>query len=70
MNFTELKVEILRKGFTIPSFAKAIGMAKKTLYAKLEGKSTFSQTEIVAIRNSLGLSDDRLLEIFFTQKVS
>lgn len=70
MNCTELKVEIVRKGYTIPTFAKTIGMAKKTLYAKLEGKSTFSQTEIVAIRNSLNLTDDRLLEIFFAQKVS
>ena len=70
MNITELKVEILRNGYTIPSFAKAIGMGKKTLYAKLEGKSAFSQTEIVAIRNSLNLTDSRLLEIFFAQQVS
>lgn len=70
MNSTELKVEIVRNGYTVPTFAKAIGMAKKTLYAKLEGKSTFSQTEIVAIRNSLNLTDERLLEIFFARKVS
>lgn len=70
MDSTELKVEILRKGYTITSFVKAIGMGKKTFYAKLDGKSTFSQTEIVAIRNLLDLSDERLLDIFFTRQVS
>lgn len=70
MDITELKIEIMRKGYTIPSLAKTIGMSKKTLYAKLDGKSSFSQPEIVAIRKSLELTDDRLMEIFFAQEVS
>lgn len=70
MDITELKIEMMRKGYTIPTLAQAIGMAKKTLYSKLDGKSAFSQPEIVAIRKSLDLSDQRLMEIFFTQEVS
>lgn len=70
MDIKELKIEMLRKNYTIPSLANEIGMAKKTLYSKLDGKSSFSQPEIVAIRKALNLSDDRLMEIFFAQEVS
>lgn len=65
MNYDELNAEMGRKKISIPKLATAIGIGKKAMYERFSGKQQFRQREIVAIRDTLELSDDKLMEIFF-----
>ena len=70
MNANELKAELIRHGYTIPTYAEALGISKKTAYAKIAGKTDFTQPEIAATKEILELSDQKLLDIFFADEVS
>ncbi len=70
MNTKELRCEMLRNDFTVESFARAIGIGKKALYAKLSGKSSFKQSEIQKISEVLNLSSAQIVSIFFASVVS
>ncbi|MBD5232178.1 MAG: hypothetical protein HDS66_08535 [Bacteroidales bacterium] len=65
MNKTELDVELARNHLSIPKAADAIGIGKKAFYAKAKGESQFKQVEIQRLKKLLGLSDERVSEIFF-----
>ena len=66
----ELQAEIAKKGLSIPRLAEMIGISKKAFYEKLSGKTEFKRNEILSIKETLGISDERLLEIFFADDVS
>ena len=66
----ELQAEIAKKGLSIPRLAEKIGISKKAFYEKLSGKTEFKRNEILSIKETLGISDERLLEIFFADDVS
>ena len=70
MNIFDLKAEIARRDLTIPKLAKLIGMDKKTLYSRINGETTFKQTEIAKISQVLELSEDMIMSIFFADVVS
>lgn len=70
MNKTELEVEMLRKGFSTPVLANKIGINKKTLYSKMRGETSFNQREILAIKKTLELDNERIFDIFFEDNVS
>lgn len=70
MNANELKAELLRHGYSIPEYAAALGISKKTAYAKIAGKTNFTQPEIATTKEILNLSDQQLLSIFFADEVS
>ncbi len=70
MNTQELKVEILRNNLSIPILAQRIGIDKKTMYCKIQGKSSFTQKEIAKISNALQLDKAKLCKIFFDDLVS
>ena len=70
MNFNELNAEIARNGLSIPKLASLIGISKKAMYARMRGNVDFSQSEIVKISDVLHLNNDRILSIFFADKVS
>lgn len=65
MNAQELRAEIVRAGYNISTFAEKCGINKKSLYAKMNGKVSFKQDDIVKIKLALGLSDNDILRIFF-----
>ncbi len=66
MNQTELAIELARNHLTVPSAAEAIGISKKAFYAKVKGDSQFKQAEIQKLKKVLRLTDERMIEIFFT----
>lgn len=65
MKENDLKAEIARNNYTIPSLARAMRIGKKALYAKIGGKSQFKQEEIKSLKSVLSLSDAQVLDIFF-----
>lgn len=65
MNTNELAAELARNGLTIPAAADRIGIGKKAFYSKMKGLSQFKQAEIRKLKELLGLSDERTMEIFF-----
>lgn len=70
MNVNELKAEIVRHNLTIPKLADLINMSKKTLYSRIKGETSFTQVEISTIAHVLSLSKDRIMDIFFDEKVA
>ena len=70
MNSNELRGEIVRQGYSICDFASQIGIGKKAFYAKLSGKSSFKQSEIQRISKVLDLDGEKILAIFFNDRVS
>lgn len=67
MNKIELEVMLLRKGMSISELSERIGMNRTTFYRKLtSGK--FERSEIIAIRDALGLTDADMLRIFFNDE--
>lgn len=70
MNTIELNVEMLRHGDKGETLANALGIARATLSAKLNGKAEFTHDEMVKIRNRYELDADRFVEIFFPENLS
>ena len=67
MNCKELKIEMIRHGFTVGEMAKIIGVGRKAYYMKSCGKTEFKLSEILALKKALELSDERVAEIFFAE---
>ena len=65
MNANELNAELARNKISIPKAADMIGIGKKAFYSKMKGESEFKQSEISSLKKLLGLSDERVSEIFF-----
>ncbi|MGN0656019.1 MAG: hypothetical protein ACI4KR_04440 [Ruminiclostridium sp.] len=65
MNASELSAELARKNISIPKAADMIGIGKKAFYSKMKGETEFKQSEISSLKKLLGLSDERISEIFF-----
>lgn len=65
MNANELNAELARNNISIPKAADMIGIGKKAFYSKMKGESEFKQSEISSLKKLLGLSDERVSEIFF-----
>lgn len=70
MNEMELRAELARQGYTIPSFSQAIGISKKAGYEKVKGITNFTQPELAKAKQVLSLTDQRFLSIFFDDIVS
>lgn len=65
MNANELNAELARNNISIPKAADMIGIGKKAFYSKMKGETEFKQSEISSLKKLLGLSDERVGEIFF-----
>lgn len=65
MNSIELKVEMLRSNMNQTKLAEALNITKGALSRKINGSTEFSRKDITVIKNVLGLSDKRIIEIFF-----
>ena len=63
-------MEMIKREVSVPKLAEKIGISKKTLYSRMRGDTSFTQSEIVKISNVLSLDNEQMLSIFFTEKVS
>lgn len=70
MNKSMLLAEIKLQGLSMGEFLKRIQMLRGTWSKKLNGVSEFKQSEINEIISVLGLSDEKTISIFFSEKVS
>lgn len=75
MNSNELKIAIFEKGFKISEFICLLGkqgvlISRTAFYRKMKGITEFNRREMAAMRKILELEDDRMMKIFFSQKVS
>ena len=70
VNKYKLLGRIKECGKTADSFSKELGMARSTFSKKCNGRSEFTQSEICDIVRILALSNDDVVDIFFSQKVS
>ena len=70
MNRSKLLGKIKEKGYTTRELAFSAGMSLSSMSRKLNGHAEFTRDEINAIVDALELSNEDLLDIFFTSKVS
>lgn len=64
-NYSKLLGKIKECGFTQAMLAKAIGINKSTLSAKLNNQFSFSQIEMLAICEALNISHDEIGTYFY-----
>ena len=70
MNVSELKAAMARKDISIPKLAELVEINKKTMYSRFSGETEFSLSEIKKIAEVLSLTNEDILIIFFTEKVT
>jgi len=69
MNYELLRSYIKDSGLKISFLADKIGITRQSLNAKINGRRSFSQSEIMALKQALRLDDDTFMRIFFTECV-
>lgn len=70
MNSLEMKVAMKRNEDTQEKLAEALGLQISGVNARINGHIDFRTSEIEKIRERYNLSNDELVKIFFTTKVS
>lgn len=70
MKINELKAEIVRNGLTIEEFADKAGITRTTLWRRFGDADEFTLAEIKSAAKVLNLNGERVLDIFFADKVS
>lgn len=60
-----LETIISKRGYTIKTFAKELGISEKTLKEKLKRKANFKVGEVLRISILLKLSYNEVSDIFF-----
>lgn len=65
-NINLLKSKMVLKGETQIELAEELGITRPALNVKMNGKSDFKQSEINIIAKRYELSDEELIEIFFS----
>lgn len=65
MNKKELKVQMIRKEKTVDQLCTALGICRSAWFRKVNGKSMFTQGEIIRLRLELDLNDEQTGLIFF-----
>lgn len=70
VNSLEMKVAMKRNEDTQEKLAEALGLQVSGICARVNGHVDFRISEVEKIRARYKLSDDDLIKIFFTTKVS
>ena len=70
MNQNIFKSEMALHGVTAAELASKLSMSKAALYRKMSGRSEFSRLEILKVIGLFGLSEAKVMNIFFDNKVS
>ena len=65
VNTELLKGAIRRKGYTIESLSKDVGISRTSLFNKMHNKNEFLISEIDTIGRCLGLNKSQFHQIFF-----
>lgn len=65
-NINLLKSKMVLKGETQIELAKVLGITRPALNVKMNGKNDFKQSEIYIIAKRYELTNDELVEIFFS----
>ncbi len=69
MTDTTLFKEVIKEsGMTITAICRKAGIGRETFYNKFNGKSEFNASDIVALSETLGMSNEIRDRIFFTLK--
>lgn len=66
-NYSKLLGKIKECGLTQAEVAKAIGINKATLNAKLNGRYCFTTSEILAVSSILNIPKNEISNYFFAQ---
>lgn len=61
----EFRAELVRKGMSVKSIARALKLTTASIYRKMNGYSDFYRTEIEKIAELLELSESDIIKIFF-----
>lgn len=61
----KLKAAIVEQGLTQEKLADALGITRVTFNNKVNGKTYFTEDELMKMKSELKLSNDRFLLIFF-----
>ena len=69
MNKNKLKGKIRERGITYKILAKKIGIGLTSMNYKINGKHLFNQEEMVRLKETLKLTDNEIIEIFFHKAV-
>ena len=64
-----LKQKILESGLKVTFIAKECGLSPQGFYNKRDGKTEFTQSEIIGLKKLLKLTSEEVEEIFFTIEV-
>ncbi len=64
----KLKAAIVENGYTQEKLADALGIARATFNNKINGKTYFTEDELMKMKSALNLSNERFLLIFFEEK--
>lgn len=65
LNVIELKKAIVQSGKTKKEIATVIGITEMGFYKKANAITEFKASEIVKLKNVLGLSEEQTKQIFF-----
>lgn len=65
MKTNELRAEFVRQGLTFKDVTEKTGMSVPSLSQKMNHKTEFRASEIVAISKLLNLTPERIYTIFF-----
>lgn len=70
INTVELNVAIVRRGITKKRISEILGISESSLQYKMNNKREFKVSEIVKLRNALGLSIRETNDIFLRDSVN
>lgn len=66
MDINKLKGKIREKGLTYKMLAKKIGIGLTSMNYKINGKNLFNQEEMKKLKETLRLTDNETIDIFFS----
>ncbi len=65
MNIELLKYFIKKNNLSVKEVAEGINIGLNALYQRLNAKVEFKRSEMIDLKNFVGLSDDEFKQIFF-----
>lgn len=68
-NTNKLKGRITEKGYTLSSFADALGISRPSLRKRINGKTDFKVSEIEDVCKLLSISQNEMCSYFFSSAV-
>lgn len=70
INSNLLKALLKEHGHTAQDYANVLKSSISTAYSRINGITEHSRTELMAVKEHYGLSNERFIAIFFTSKVN